>query len=82
MIQCGCRQPLAGICIEAQHTAEDGQYLGKVSSSCAPEKLRGVKGPGLFLIIPVIDHVVAVIDERIQTTAFSAEQALTKIPSR
>ena len=41
-------------------------------------KLRGVKGPGLFLIIPVIDHVVAVIDERIQTTAFSAEAALTK----
>jgi len=40
--------------------------------------LRGVKGPGLFLIIPVIDHVVAVIDERIQTTAFSAEEALTK----
>ena len=41
-------------------------------------KLLGVKGPGLFLIIPVIDSVVAVIDERIQTTAFSAEQALTK----
>src|SRR6201981_764617 len=41
-------------------------------------KLRGVKGPGLFLIVPVIDHVVAVIDERIQTTAFSAEAALTK----
>ena len=41
-------------------------------------KLRGVKGPGLFLIIPVIDHIVAIIDERIQTTAFSAEAALTK----
>jgi regulator of protease activity HflC (stomatin/prohibitin superfamily) len=41
-------------------------------------KLRGVKGPGLFLIIPVIDNVVAIIDERIQTTAFSAEEALTK----
>ena len=41
-------------------------------------KLRGVKGPGLFAIIPVIDSVVAVIDERIQTTAFSAEEALTK----
>ena len=41
-------------------------------------KLRGVEGPGLFLIVPVIDHVVAVIDERIQTTAFSAEAALTK----
>ena len=41
-------------------------------------KLMGVKGPGLFLILPVIDTVVAVIDERIQTTAFNAEQALTK----
>ena len=41
-------------------------------------KLMGVKGPGLFLILPVVDSVVAVIDERIQTTAFNAEQALTK----
>jgi regulator of protease activity HflC (stomatin/prohibitin superfamily) len=41
-------------------------------------KLLGVKGPGLFLIIPIIDNVVAVIDERIQTTAFSAEEALTR----
>ena len=41
-------------------------------------KLHGVKGPGLFLIIPVLDHIVAVIDERIQTTAFCAEAALTK----
>jgi regulator of protease activity HflC (stomatin/prohibitin superfamily) len=41
-------------------------------------KLQSVKGAGLFLIIPVLDNVVAVIDERIQTTAFNAEQALTK----
>jgi len=41
-------------------------------------KLQSVKGAGLFLIIPVIDIVVAIIDERIQTTAFNAEQALTK----
>ncbi|WP_080963989.1 slipin family protein [Chromobacterium subtsugae] len=41
-------------------------------------KLRGVNGPGLFLIIPVVDRVVATIDERIQTTAFNAEQALTR----
>ena len=41
-------------------------------------KLQGVRGPGLFLIVPVLDNVVAVIDERIQTTAFNAEQALTK----
>ena len=41
-------------------------------------KLQGIKGPGLFAIIPVLDSVIAVIDERIQTTAFNAEQALTK----
>ena len=40
--------------------------------------LHGVKGPGLFLIFPIIDNVVAVIDERIQTTSIVAEQALTK----
>ena len=41
-------------------------------------KLSSVKGPGLFMIIPVLDSVTAVIDERIQTTAFNAEQALTR----
>jgi regulator of protease activity HflC (stomatin/prohibitin superfamily) len=41
-------------------------------------KLQSVRGAGLFVIIPIIDNVVAVIDERIQTTAFNAEQALTK----
>ena len=41
-------------------------------------KLQGVKGPGLFFIIPILDSVTAVIDQRIQTTAFGAERALTK----
>ncbi len=41
-------------------------------------KLQGVRGPGMFAIVPVLDTVVAVIDERIQTTAFNAEQALTR----
>jgi len=41
-------------------------------------KLQGIKGPGLFFIFPILDNVVAVIDERIQTTAFNAEQALTR----
>jgi regulator of protease activity HflC (stomatin/prohibitin superfamily) len=41
-------------------------------------KLQGVKGAGLFFIVPVIDSVIAVIDGRIQTTAFNAEQALTR----
>ena len=41
-------------------------------------RLHSVKGAGLFAIVPLIDNVVAIIDERIQTTAFNAEQALTK----
>ena len=41
-------------------------------------KLSSVKGPGLFVMIPVFDAVAAVIDERIQTTQFNAEQALTR----
>jgi len=41
-------------------------------------KLSSVKGPGLFVIIPVIDAITAIIDERIQTTNFNAEQALTR----
>ena len=41
-------------------------------------KLQSVRGAGLFAIIPVLDTVIAIIDERIQTTAFNAEQALTK----
>jgi regulator of protease activity HflC (stomatin/prohibitin superfamily) len=41
-------------------------------------KLQSVKGAGMFAIIPVVDSVTAVIDGRIQTTAFNAERALTK----
>jgi regulator of protease activity HflC (stomatin/prohibitin superfamily) len=41
-------------------------------------RLSSVKGPGLFFMIPIFDSVAAVIDERIQTTGFNAEQALTR----
>jgi regulator of protease activity HflC (stomatin/prohibitin superfamily) len=41
-------------------------------------KLRGIRGPGLFVIIPFVDNVAAWIDQRIQTTEFNAEQALTR----
>jgi regulator of protease activity HflC (stomatin/prohibitin superfamily) len=41
-------------------------------------KLSGVYGPGLFFIVPVIDQITAWVDQRIQTTAVNAEQALTR----
>ena len=37
----------------------------------------GLRGPGLFWIMPFIDVVVRSIDQRMITTAFAAEQTLT-----
>jgi regulator of protease activity HflC (stomatin/prohibitin superfamily) len=41
-------------------------------------KFLAVKGPGLFGIVPVLDSVTAIIDTRVRTTQFVAEQALTR----
>jgi regulator of protease activity HflC (stomatin/prohibitin superfamily) len=41
-------------------------------------KFKGLKGPGLFWIIPLIDAVPAWIDHRVMVTPFSAEKTLTK----
>ena len=41
-------------------------------------KLRGIEGPGMFLILPFVDEVSSWLDQRIQTTEFNAEQALSK----
>ncbi|OFX88834.1 MAG: peptidase [Bacteroidetes bacterium GWF2_33_16] len=41
-------------------------------------KYKGLKGPGLFLIIPIIDKVHLYIDQRVRVTDFKAEQTLTK----
>ena len=37
----------------------------------------GLRGPGLFWIVPLIDSVATYIDQRIITTSFAAEQTLT-----
>ena len=41
-------------------------------------KFKGLKGPGLFLIIPIIDRVDNYIDQRVRVTDFKAEETLTK----
>lgn len=41
-------------------------------------KLQAVKGPGLFILVPIVDQVAMWIDQRIRTTEFGAEQALTR----
>ena len=41
-------------------------------------KFHGLKGPGLFYIIPIMDEIPYWIDTRVITTAFKAEKTLTK----
>jgi len=41
-------------------------------------KFKGLKGPGLFFIIPIIDRIDQFIDQRVRVTDFSAEKTLTK----
>ena len=37
----------------------------------------GLRGPGLFLIIPFVDSISAWVDQRVITTSFAAEETLT-----
>jgi regulator of protease activity HflC (stomatin/prohibitin superfamily) len=41
-------------------------------------RLHAVKGPGLFILVPIFDAVAIWVDQRIRTNEFSAEQALTR----
>ncbi|NIM49540.1 MAG: slipin family protein [Gemmatimonadales bacterium] len=41
-------------------------------------RYRGLRGPGVFFVIPIVDRVSYHIDQRIRTTDFGAESCLTK----
>ncbi len=41
-------------------------------------RFRGLRGPGLFWIVPVVDTTPVWIDHRVMVTPFSAEKTLTK----
>ena len=41
-------------------------------------KFCGLKGPGPFMIVPILDSVSTYIDQRVRVSAFKAEQTLTK----
>lgn len=41
-------------------------------------KFRGLYGPGMFWIIPIVDTIPQWIDHRVMVTPFSAEKTLTK----
>src|SRR5512136_2130282 len=41
-------------------------------------RFRGLKGPGLFWIIPVVDVISHLVDQRVRATDVTAESALTR----
>jgi regulator of protease activity HflC (stomatin/prohibitin superfamily) len=41
-------------------------------------KFTGLKGPGFFMIIPIIDRIDSYIDQRVRVTSIKAEETLTK----
>jgi len=41
-------------------------------------KYVGLKGPGLFFILPILDKVIDYVDQRVRVTDFKADQTLTK----
>ena len=41
-------------------------------------KYRGLRGPGLFFMIPVVDSLSRYIDQRVRVSTVSAEAALTR----
>ncbi len=41
-------------------------------------KFRALRGPGVFLMVPIVDTVAYWLDTRVITTAFKAEKTLTK----
>ena len=40
-------------------------------------RYRGLRGPGLFWIVPLVDTISAWVDQRVVTTPFAAEETLT-----
>jgi regulator of protease activity HflC (stomatin/prohibitin superfamily) len=41
-------------------------------------RYRGLRGPGYFGIVPILDRVAYIVDQRIRTAAFGAESCLTR----
>jgi regulator of protease activity HflC (stomatin/prohibitin superfamily) len=81
---------LSGIALESPAVVLIGTLLGLLAS-LAPRvakqweravvlrlgRYMGLRGPGLFWVVPLIDSVATYVDQRIITTNFAAEQTLT-----
>ena len=41
-------------------------------------RYRGLRGPGLFMIVPIVDSISRYVDQRVRVTDVNAESALTR----
>ena len=41
-------------------------------------RYRGLRGPGYFAVVPILERVAYIVDQRIRTAAFGAESCLTR----
>ena len=41
-------------------------------------RFHAIKGPGLYLVYPIVDQVAFIVDMRVETTTITAEHALTR----
>lgn len=69
-----------------------GMGFGTVLASLSPQiaaqweravvlrmgRFKGIRGPGVFFVLPFVDQVSSVADLRVITTPFTAEQTLTR----
>ena len=70
----GCALVLASIISSAIQVAD--QWSKAVVLRLG--KFRSLEGPGLFLIVPLIETIPYWIDTRVLTSSFKAEKTLTK----
>jgi regulator of protease activity HflC (stomatin/prohibitin superfamily) len=80
----------SGMALSSPAAVIIGTLLGLLAS-CAPRvakqweravvlrlgRYTGLRGPGLFWVVPLIDSVATYVDQRVITTNFAAEQTLT-----
>ncbi|PYQ52827.1 MAG: peptidase [Acidobacteria bacterium] len=62
----------------AQSDVVFGRHAARIDPLVVAESRQaGLRGPGLFWVVPLIDSVSSWIDQRVITTSFAAEQTLT-----
>jgi regulator of protease activity HflC (stomatin/prohibitin superfamily) len=61
------------ILMQAAHVAEQWERAVVLRLG----RFIGLRGPGLFWVVPLVDRIPARIDQRTVTTSFAAEQTLT-----